>query len=236
METLLIVLPFVAVYLTARVIYERYKIKKNGGKIKVSKLRQYWLDSYLRLIFVERVNLRPSIITVIFYIPLLFTIVFGPLSFLVYLQGFSYPDLPLKKMETMNGTIKSITLRRKMTDLLVLTAENGKDVSFSIRAYKDELKTLPNKEVKIWYQTGWSSVFSIDDIIKEITIKNKSIRPYPYKYDGALNSREGLDTFIKYCFYIGLISGLIIWFPNRKELPIHRLNRMKRYKKKKNGI
>ncbi len=205
MEFFWIVLPFITIFLIGRIVYDNYKSKYKEKK--ASKLRQYWLDSYIRLIFVERVNLRP--ITGVWLIPLFFSVILGVATFVITLEYLVYPALPLKEMQTENGIIKSVILRKKMQDLLILTTEDGNDKTFVYTAFKGEVNTLANQRVKVWYSRGWNTAFSTGDIIYEITKDKKTVRNFSYSFYKRIEIQ------------------------NRKERPVHRLYRIKLYKKNK---
>ncbi|MBU0631801.1 hypothetical protein KKA17_04080 [bacterium] len=228
MEILLSILPFIVLFLIGRSIYVKYKELKERKKIQkpVSVFEKYQWSRYIKLVFGTRVWYRQS--TAIWYVPFGFAFAFGGASLFVNLGSLVYPPLPLEKMQTKDGVIKSIVLRKKIDDLLILSTKDGIDEKFAIRnASAQEAKSLLNKEAKVWYHRGWSSGFTIDNIIYEITLDGKSIRKYPYDYERYLETNMLSWNFTKYCFYIVLFSALMIWIPNRKELPIHRLNRIK---------
>jgi hypothetical protein len=228
MEILLSILPFVVLFLIGRNIYVKYKEVKEKKKIQksISFFEKYQWYRYIKLVFGTRVWYRQS--TAIWYVPFGFAFVFGAASLFVNVGSLVYPPLPLEKMQTKDGVIKSIVLRKKIDDLLILNMKNGKDDKFAFRnASVEEANFLLNKEAKVWYHRGWSSGFSIDDIIYEITLDGKSIRKYPYDYERYIETNILSWNFTKYCFYIVLFSALMIWIGNRKELPIHRLNRIK---------
>lgn len=229
METLLSILPFVVLFLIGRNIYVKYKELKEKKKIEksVSFFEKYQWYRYIKLVFGTRVLYRQS--TAIWYVPFGFAFVFGGASLFVNLGTLVYPPLPLEKMQTETGTIESIHLRKSMKDILVLKIDQNKQVVYAINSSQKETKQLLHKKAKIWYHRGWSSGFSIDDIIYEITLDGKSIRKYPYDYERYIETNILSWNFTKYCFYIVLFSALMIWIGNRKELPVHRLNRMRRY-------
>jgi hypothetical protein len=119
-----------------------------------------------------------------------------------------------------------------MDGLLVLEIKNNQLKEFAC-GNEDRLLLQRNKPVKIWYSRGFSSLFTIENRIYEVTIDGKSVLKYPYDYKRYLEVEASFWNFTKYSFYLTLFSALMIWIPNRKELPIHRLNRMRLYKKNK---
>ncbi len=234
MDNFFIIIPFLVPLWVLYTLYKQYKDKKEG-KVKetkkVSKLNKYAWFRYIKLVFGTRVWYRQS--TAIWFVPLGFAFVFGMGTFYINSTRLIYPPLPLEKMITEKGIIKSIVLRKKMRDLLILTTEDGKDKKFGFASFAGEVDTLPNQSVKVWYARGMSSAYTVDNIIYEITKDGKTIRKYPYDYEHRLETRKSFWSFAKYCLYIALFSLSMIWIGNRKELPIHRLGRIKFNKRKK---
>lgn len=234
MDSFFSILPFFVPLLVLYTLYKQYKDKKQGKvkeKKKVSKLNKYRWFRYIKLVFGTRVMYRQS--TAIWFVPLGFSFVFGMGTFYIHLTRVIYPPLPLEKMITEKGTIKSIVKRRKMDDILILTTEDRKDKEFAFNSFPGEVDTLPNQSVTVWYKKGMSSAYTVNNVIEEITRDGKTIRKYPYDYKRRLESRKSWWNFVKYCFYTTLFSLLMIWIGNRKELPVHRLGRIKVNKRRK---
>jgi hypothetical protein len=218
-------------FLIILILYKKYKNSEKEEVPKPSWFAQTNFFKYVKLVFVTRVNLRPW--TAIWYVPLILSSL-GSFTIGPVIMAAIYPPLPLEKMQTQEGIIQSIIDRKKMDGLLVLKTKNNEDKEFAIENVSEEEPTaLRNKEVKIWYSRGFSSLYTIDNIVYEITVNGKSIREYPYNYKRVLEVNKSFQNFAKYCFYTVLFSILMMWIPNRNELPIHRLNRMKLHKKNK---
>lgn len=227
METFWTIIPFIVPLLVLSELYRRYKNKNEPKEKKtVSKLEKYKFYRYLKLIFIERGVVK--FWSAIWYVPLFFSLI-GTVTFVGELKDSVFPPLPLEKMQTKEGVIKSIILRKNIDDLLILSLKSGKNEEFVIRnSFAEEVNYLLNKKVKVWYSRGWSSAFSIDNIIYEITLDGKSIRKHQYDFGKVLEVRNSVRSFAMYCLYILLFSIFMIWIQNRKELPAHRL-----YKKNK---
>ena len=231
MELFWKILPFLIPLWLLVVLIIKYR---NGVKEEVPKsswLAQTKFVKYIALVFFTRVELRRW--TGIFYLPLILGF-FGSFAIGPIIQDKIYPPLPLEKMHTQEGLIKSITERKKMHDLLILEIKNNKYIEFGVFESRNQgLFLLLNKKVKVWYSRGFSSVYTTHDIIHEVTIEGKSVMRHPYDYKRLLEVNRSFQNFAKYSFYLAIFSVLMIWIPNRKELPIHRLNRMRLYKKSK---
>jgi hypothetical protein len=214
MDNFFSILPFLVPLLVLYTLYKQYKDKKAGivqEKRKVSKLNKYGWFRYIKLVFGTRVMYRQS--TAIWFVPLGFSFVFGTVTLYINLTHLIYPTLPLEEM----------------------TRENGKDKQFAFDSFAGEVDILPklNQSVKVWYAKSMSSAYTVDNIIYEITKDGKTIREYPYDYEQRLEMDKSWWNFTKYCLYISLFSLLMIWIGNRKELPVHRLGRIKVNKRRK---
>lgn len=225
------ILPFITLYLIGWRIWHSYKAKKN--KEEPVEKKHSKLYNYLHLIFIERVNLRPSIVTVIAYVVLFFSGLLSFGSIPANLLNKIFPPLPLEQMQTSEGLVKSIAFRKKTDDLLVLETASGKQENYAFRTSEEQKERLLNKKVKLFYTKGFSDLFTINNRIYQIE-KDGSVLGHAYSYEKALANNKSFWNFTKNSFIVFFISAFIIWFPNRKERPIHRLNRLKKYIKNKN--
>lgn len=223
-------IPFITPLLIMVIAYKQYKNKDNdiSANKKPSWLqRQSWYQ-YIKLVFYTRVFYRQW--TAIWHVPLFFSVVFGFGTFLVNLTDVLYPPLPLAKMHTQQGIIESIIVRKKMDDLLLLRNSNGGQESYAYRLYGSENKYLDHN-VTVYYTRGFSSLFSIDNIIYQIIDNRTKEILDQYDYERVLQNHRSFWKFSRFCFYIAIFSAFMLWVFNRKELPIHRFNRMKLHKK-----
>lgn len=232
MELFWKILPFLIPLIIVAGMYRDYK---NQDAVKIEKppswlQRQEWYQ-YIKLVFYTRPqHYRPS--SLVWYYPMVICLFFGVGSFVVNIQNLIYPPLPLEKMQTQQGIIESITLRKKMDDLLVLRRYDGVREEYAYRIYEPADKFI-DKNVTVYYHRGFSSAFSIDNQIHQIITNDTHtiLDPLPYDYERYLRNGRGFWNFTKYLFYIAAFSAFMLWRANRKELPIHRLNRMKLNKK-----
>lgn len=225
------ILPFITLYLIGWRIWHSYKAKKN--KEEPVEKKHSKLYNYLHLIFIERVNLRPSIVTVVAYVVLFFSGLLSFGSIPANLLNEIFPPLPLEQMQTSEGVVKSIVFRKKTDDLLVLETASGKQENYAFRTSEEQKERLLNRKVKLFYTKGFSDLFTINNRIYQIE-KDGSVLGHEYSYEKALANNKSFWNFTKNSFIVFFISALIIWFPNRKERSIHRLNRLKKYIKNKN--
>jgi len=229
METFWKIIPFLIPLWIFVILIVKYRNGVKEETPRLSWLAQTKFVKYVILVFFKRVELRRW--TGIWYLPLMLGF-FGSFALGTVIEDAIYPPMPLEKMHTQEGILKSIVKRRKMKDLLVLQINNQQEKEFAV-IRDNGLDLVLNKRVKVWYSRGFSSVITIEDIAHEVTVDGKSVRQYPYDYKRYLEGYASFAKFGKYSFYLALFSALMIWIPNRKELPIHRLNRMRLYKKNK---
>lgn len=221
-------IPFITPLLIMIVAYQQYK---NQSKEISLRYKPSWLDQqtwyqYIKLVFYTRVFYRQW--TAIWHVPLFFGVVFGFGTLVANLTDVLYPPLPLEKMHTQQGIIESIIVRKKMDDLLIFRNSNGMEERYAYRLYGSDKKYL-EQNVTIFYAKGFSSLFSIDNVIWQITSNGTGeiLDPIPYDYERVLQNHGAFWKFTKNCFFIAVFSAFMIWTFNRKELPIHRLNRVK---------
>jgi len=232
MDNFFIIIPFLIPLMVMFTIYKQYKNKKNA--VEEYEKRLAWFEKNRWLRYIKTIYIDRGVVkfwSAIWYVPLLFCSVFGVAIVLGYFQDSIFPPVPLKQMKVQTGKIVSIQLRRKMRDLLILKTDRNETVTYSIASSKKEVKRLVNKKVKIWYTKGWSSAFSIDNIIYQVKIDGQNTSKYPHDYKHNLSTEKSFLNFGITCIYITFFSLFMIWIQNRKEKPYHRLYRLKRYKK-----
>jgi len=223
-------LGLIGTLLLAIAFYQKYKSDKedkNSDKlvekqeIKHWKITQWWLDSYVYLVFVKRAKKRQS---TILYLP------FGLLS-LVMFQGLiveHYINYPLK-FEELNidiGIVKSIKKGHKGPYVLKLIKEDGEIKTFfnQFRKVTNE-KLLKNKDIKITIYSKYDwHLFWFRDYIQEIKKDGKFLINYKYSYKRLKESEKSRPFWIKFWFGILAFNIFMVWFLNHKELPIHRQN------------
>jgi hypothetical protein len=222
-------IPFLVPILIMVIAYQQYK--NRGNEISKDK-KPSWLEQqqwyqYIKLVFFTRVFYRQW--TAIWHVPLFFSIIFGFGTLIANLTYVIYPPLPLEKMQKQQGVIESIVKRKKMDDLLILRTNDGVQKSYAYRLYGSESKYL-NQNVTIFYTKGFSSLFSTDNVIYQVASNNTKEILDKYDYERVFQNHRSFWKFTKTCFYIAMFSAFMIWIFNRKELPIHRLNRIKLHK------
>lgn len=223
MEVFLQILPFLVIVLIGKNLYHSFKNKDRIEK-ELTWLEQKPLFQYLKLVFIVRTRYRTA--SFLFFLPMWFCIFFGAASLYVNLTEFIYPPVALEKMQIQQGIIKSITIRKKMDDLLVLKTDSGTLEKYAFRL-NGSIEKYIDKNVRIYYSRGFSSAYTIDNRIYQINeIGNNNILE-KYNYKRHLEVNQMSRNFTRNFILIGVFSAFMVWFLNKKELPIHRLNRIK---------
>ncbi len=215
------------------IVYKQYKNKKNAAEEYEKRLALFekskWLR-YIKTIYIDRGVVR--FWSAIWYVPLLFCSVFGIVGLIGHFQGMFFPPISLKKMIKEKGIVQSIQFRKKMDDSIVFKPNNSDGaISYSIHDIKKASTKILYKPVQIWFTKGWSSAFSIDNIIYQIKLDGEQVPIYSYDYKRHLKVNQMSLNFALDCLYIAFFSAFMIWIQNLKEKPYHRLYRLKRYKK-----
>jgi len=141
-------------------------------------------------------------------------------------KHLAQPIIPYEKMKTIKGNVQSILRHHKSSDILTLKTSEGEKKLFG-KFYKVSSELL-NKDIKIWYSSQFRD-FQFQDYIHYIEINKKAFKR-KRSYQERKLERNFRWLAIKDFLIVAIISILILWIGNRKELPIHRLNRLKRYK------
>jgi hypothetical protein len=127
-------------------------------------------------------------------------------------------------------------------DYIVLQDRNGNTDEYRIYTFPnpDKLKEFKEKivdiqkEVTLWYQDWW--FLESYKEIRELRVDGELVQLggkiyFQYNYKDTLNWYNKLIPNLLWWLNYSLFGWLWLWYLNRKELPIHRLNKRKRYKK-----
>lgn len=196
------------------------KCKQNLGKEKnlSCKLGQRLKNSYIYLIFIERALLRPSSA-----IPYLFLLFPTLIMILLYLFQVMNPTYKLNNMSIETGYVKKLNIEQDRADSLLLLKESGETEKYYLGFNKKRQGVLGNSrtKIKVWYQ----NILGVIPYryVKAIEIDNKIL------WEDKLEA-DIYEASVKLWFWIAIAFFLLfwVWYLNKKELSIHRLNRMKR--------
>jgi len=233
-NTILKILPFLVPLLLLGAWYQNVQNKKLGIEEEPSKLKKWFKTTQIYAIFIYRAGLRPS--SLFFYWVFVFT------AFLILIGSIGVVNtkspIPLKKMKQVEGYISKVVWIEagKGDDYIKLKTDNGTEEVYLIRLDKKIVKSLNKIKDKVTvysYERYHINILQTKHIA-EIKYNNKFLVGYDYKLylqrDNTFNSFF-YDTW--FGLKIALVGFFFIFLLNYEELPIHRLNRMKKYLKNK---
>jgi len=197
-----------------------------------SQLQQKWKKSYLFTVWFRRSALRPlasSIPYIIVVIPAFIMIFFW---FIGMARG---EPIKTEHMLYVNGYIQKAVIGKGKSakDYIKLLQDDGKEGVFVLQLDKKRKEMLESikEKVTVLYRTEW--MFGIYNDLYVLKLNNNFIINDNKYYQENIKKYKNIP--LKIWFWTKyMIFGLgWIWLLNRKELPIHRLNRMRRYIKNK---
>jgi len=195
-------------------------------------LQQKWKKSYLFTVWFRRSALRP-LASAIPYIIVVF-----PASFMIFFWFIALTDgepIEIKNMPYVKGYIQKAVIGRgkNAKDYIKLLQDDGKEEVYVLQLDKKRKEELENikEKVTVWYRNEW--FIGAYNYLYALKLNNSFIINSDMRYQINLEMYKNIPS--KICFWTKyMIFGFAwIWLLNRKELPIHRLNRMRRYLKNK---
>jgi len=231
-------LSFIAILFLAISLYQKYKSDKedkNSDKLKEKeeekevkhwKITQWWLDSYVYLVFVKRAKKRQSS-TFLF---LFFGFIAFAMFYVLFVAYYINPPLKFEELNVDRGIVKSINIGHNGPYVLKLIKEDGEIKTFfnhCRKATNEKLLKNKDKKITIYSQHKWH-IFWFRDYIREIKKDGKFLINYNYKRRKEMDKSS--PFWIKFWFGILSFNIFMVWFLNRKELPIHRQDNKKEEK------
>jgi len=219
--------------------------RKKEGTFKYIEKDPKWKQTYIWQVFFRRSFYRPCASTfpyLIFVFPS--SIMMLILSSVLLDITINGKAVKLEEMKKISGIVTEIHegKGKNSYDYIKLKDDNGNEEKYRIYYFHNKKETQEFKEktndknVTIWYQDMWffKSYKEINELklnTKFITI-NGEIR-FKYNYKKRLEINNNIFPDLLWWINYSLVGWLWIWLLNKKELPIHRLNRRKFYKKNK---
>lgn len=203
----------------------------------------WWKQTYIWIVFFRRSRYRPIASTfpwVIFIIPAM-------LMILIYSMGFfSGHPLKLQEMNQVSGVVTKIKRGqgKGSYDYIRLKDDKGNEETYRLCCfyYEEDAEEFrqkiqyTKKRIDIWYEKDrflWEKFNRLKELKvdnEHITLQsNDSIGRYNYEY--SVEFYNSLGSRILWWINYSLFGWMWLWFLNRKELPIHRLNKQKMYEK-----
>jgi hypothetical protein len=235
----LVILPFLGLLLLM-IAWYRQKYHKNDTTeevVKPSKLKKMFLKSSIYKIFFYRASLRPS--SWFFYWLFVFP------SFLVMFAALivfiTKPPIKLKDMQQATGKITKIKWIKagKARSYIGFIDKNGSEAFYYVSLNEERFNWLNSidSDVTIYlYDEYHFHFFGLYEALSIEEIKDKSNSLYKYNYEKRMNWYIKNRNFFYDTWFglkIMLVGLFFIFLLNYEELPIHRLNRMRKYLKNK---
>lgn len=224
-----------------------WRKRKKKGTYNIVPKDSWWQQTYIWQVFFRRSRYRP----IASAFPWLIFIL--PSIFMVFLYSIWLIDTAIngkaKTLEEMNQVSGIVTKiynsEGKAKDYIVVKDDNGKEEKY--RQYRlflsdeevEEFKqNIQGKKANIWYQKQWSLSHLLGyKHLYEFKVNNEFIKLQNgrliQKYDYEFFINQDKNTFPNLLWWLNysIFGWVWLWFLNRKELPIHRLNKEKFYKK-----
>jgi len=217
-----------------------WKKRKKEGTYEVVPKASGWKQSYLWQVFFVRAWYRPISATFAWVVFL------APAAFMVFFYSIGLTQghpLKLEEMHKVSGVVTKVGYKGKK-DYIRLRDENGNEDEYRLCCfyYDEEAEEFKKKiqdtktRVDIWYEDQ-RYLWETYNLLRELKVENEFVKlqsgnyiaEYDYEYKVEFYNSK-LPNLLWWLIY-SLPGWAWLWWFNRKELPIHRLNRMKRYKK-----
>lgn len=206
----------------------------------------WWKQTYIWIVFFRRTRYRPIASTfpwLIFLAPAMF-MVFAYCIFFVSI-AINGKAKTLEEMHQVSGVVTKVKRGqgKGSYDYIRLKDDNGNEETYRLCCfyYDEEAEEFKRKiqdtqtRVDVWYQDEWflESYKEIQELkVNGEFVKLQSgniIREYDYEW--FVQRDENAFPNLLWWLNYSLFGWVWLWFLNRKELPIHRLNKQKMYEK-----
>ena len=206
----------------------------------------WWKQTYIWIVFFRRTRYRPIASTfpwLIFLAPAMF-MVFAYCIFFVSI-AINGKAKTLEEMHQVSGVVTKVKRGqgKGSYDYIRLKDDNSNEETYRLCCfyYDEEAEEFKRKiqdtqtRVDVWYQDEWflESYKEIQELkVNGEFVKLQSgniIREYDYEW--FVQRDENAFPNLLWWLNYSLFGWVWLWFLNRKELPIHRLNKQKMYEK-----
>lgn len=206
----------------------------------------WWKQTYIWIVFFRRTRYRPIASTfpwLIFLAPAMF-MVFAYCIFFVSI-AINGKAKTLEEMHQVSGVVTKVKRGqgKGSYDYIRLKDDNGNEETYRLCCfyYDEEAEEFKRKiqdtqtRVDVWYQDEWflESYKEIQELkVNGEFVKLQSgniIREYDYEW--FVQRDENAFPNLLWWLNYSLFGWVWLWFLNRKELPIHWLNKQKMYEK-----
>lgn len=202
----------------------------------------WWKQTYIWQVFFRRSMYRPIASTfpwLIFIVPAMFMVFF-------YSIGLSHGHpLKLEEMHQVSGIVTEVHRGkgRGSHDYIRFKDDSGNEDNYRVTSFLSDEQAEKyrqalqgeNKRITIWYEDErylWEKYKHE----KQIKVNNQflvidGVQHTGYSYEYAVKRYNTFFPNLLWWLGYSLPGWLWLWILNKKELPIHRLNKQKRYEK-----
>ncbi|MDD2369832.1 MAG: hypothetical protein PHQ90_11055 [Sulfuricurvum sp.] len=225
-------------------LIERRKRLKEGTFQYIPK-DPWWKKTYIWQVFFRRAFYRPVASTfpyLIFVIPATL-MVFG-YSTVLFSIAINGNAKKLEKMQTVSGIVTKVHRGKGKNsyDYIWIKDDKGNEEEYRLCCfyYDEEAEEFKQKlqdsktKVTIWYQDIWW--LGNYKNLRELKVDNKFITlnnriKFNYDYEKFIEREQRAFPNLLWWLNYSMFGWMWVWWLNKIELPIHRLNRIKHYKK-----
>ena len=220
--------------------------RKKEGTYEIVPKDPWWKQTYIWIIFFRRTRYRPIASTfpwLIFLAPAMFMVFAYCILFIsIAINGKAKT---LEEMHQVSGVVTKVKRGqgKGSYDYIRLKDDNSNEETYRLCCfyYDEEAEEFKRKiqdtqtRVDVWYQDEWflESYKEIQELkVNGEFVKLQSgniIREYDYEW--FVQRDENAFPNLLWWLNYSLFGWVWLWFLNRKELPIHRLNKQKMYEK-----
>ena len=223
-----------------------FKKRKREGTYEIVPKDSWWKQTYIWQVFFRRSMYRPiasSFPWVIFLIPALL-MVFG-YCIVLFDTAINGKAQKLEEMQHVSGIVTKVHRGKSKGSYHYIRVkdDSGNEETYRLCCFDNDevVKEFKQKiqdtkmRVDIWYRDEW--FLESFKYLYEFKVYGEYVKLLSgnhikkYDYESFLQTDKNAFPNLLWWLNYSLIGWLWLWFLNRKELAIHRLNKRKRYKK-----
>ena len=222
-----------------------WRKRKKEGTYELIPKDSWWKQTYVWQVFFRRSRYRPvasAFPWIIFIIPSMFMVFLYSVGlFGTFINGGTKT---LDEMNQISGVVTKVHRGKGKGsfDYIRIKDDSGNEETYRLCCfnYDEEAEEFKQKvqdtkaRVDIWYQDIWflesyKKLWELKSNGEYLTLNNNI--KFDYDYEDFNNHYKNFFPNLLWWLKYSLLGWLWVWFLNKKELPIHRLNKEKFYKK-----
>lgn len=219
-----------------------WRKRKKEGTYEVIPKDSWWKQTYVWQVFFRRSRYRPvasAFPWIIFILPSMFMVLFYSIGL------FQGHPLRLDEMNQLSGVVTKVHRGKGKGsfDYIRVKDDSGNEDNYRVYSFLNEAQVEEyrralqdeNKKITIWYQNR-SYLWEHYKEVMQVEVNNQAlivngIQQKQYNYQANIERYSSYLPNLLWWLKYSLLGWLWLWFLNKKELPIHRLNKEKFYKK-----